>query len=222
MWARFWMQFAGLSPLGRFATWLATWLTPPFYGRVYLAAIQRRGFVSPSAVICHKSLHLGTNVFIDDRVLIYQDIDGGPVELGDRVHLHRESIIQTGAGGSLTVSMRTHIQPRCQFSAYKAPIRIGCRVEIAPYRAFYSYSHGMEPEVLIKDQPLRTKGGIIVKDNVWLGVGVTVLDGVTIGKGAVVGAGAVVTHDVPEGAIVTGVPDRVVKTRQDLAKMAIK
>jgi acetyltransferase-like isoleucine patch superfamily enzyme len=52
-----------------------------------------------------------------------------------------------------------------------------------------------------------------VDDDAWLGVGVIVLSGVRIGKGAVVGAGAVVTHDVPDGAVVAGVPARIVKMR---------
>jgi acetyltransferase-like isoleucine patch superfamily enzyme len=33
--------------------------------------------------------------------------------------------------------------------------------------------------------------------------------GVTIGAGSMVGAGAVVTHDVPDGAVVVGVPSRI-------------
>jgi UDP-2-acetamido-3-amino-2,3-dideoxy-glucuronate N-acetyltransferase len=42
-----------------------------------------------------------------------------------------------------------------------------------------------------------------------IGTGVVVMCGVTIGPGAIVGAGAVVTHDVPAGATVAGVPARL-------------
>jgi len=75
----------------------------------------------------------------------------------------------------------------------------------------------MKLDELIKNQPLQTKGGILIEDNVWLGFGVIVLSGVRIGKGAVIGAGSVVTDDIPAGAIAVGVPARVVKMRCDLA-----
>ena len=42
-----------------------------------------------------------------------------------------------------------------------------------------------------------------------LGSGAVVMCGVTIGAGAMVGAGAVVTHDVAPGAVVAGVPARL-------------
>jgi acetyltransferase-like isoleucine patch superfamily enzyme len=42
-----------------------------------------------------------------------------------------------------------------------------------------------------------------------IGSGAVILCGITIGAGALVGAGAVVTHDVPAGATVAGVPARV-------------
>jgi len=49
-----------------------------------------------------------------------------------------------------------------------------------------------------------------IGDRVWIGTRAVVLKGVTIGDGAVVAAGAVVTVDVPPGAVVAGVPARVV------------
>ena len=54
-----------------------------------------------------------------------------------------------------------------------------------------------------------------IKNDVWLGMNSIVLSGVTIGNGAVVGAGAVVTKDVPDYAVVVGVPARVIKYRFD-------
>jgi acetyltransferase-like isoleucine patch superfamily enzyme len=47
-----------------------------------------------------------------------------------------------------------------------------------------------------------------------IGVNAVVLPGVTVGKGAIVGAGAVVTRNVPDFAIVAGVPARFVRWRE--------
>nr|TPG48139.1 chloramphenicol acetyltransferase [Roseomonas nepalensis] len=49
--------------------------------------------------------------------------------------------------------------------------------------------------------------------DVWIGHGAVVLPGVTIGTGAAIGAGAVVSKDVPDFAIVVGVPGRVLRHR---------
>lgn len=56
-----------------------------------------------------------------------------------------------------------------------------------------------------------TYGKVTVGKNAWLGMNVTVCPGVTIGKYAVVAAGAVVTKDVPDYAVVGGVPARVIR-----------
>ena len=56
-----------------------------------------------------------------------------------------------------------------------------------------------------------TYGKVTIKKNAWLGMNVTICPGVTIGRYAVVGAGAVVTKDVPDYAVVAGVPAKVIR-----------
>jgi acetyltransferase-like isoleucine patch superfamily enzyme len=214
-WIRFWMQFDPLGPLGRIASYLATWLAPSYKNRVYLANFNPKGYIAPSATICHTNLSLGGNVYIGDRVTIYQS-NSGSVQLSKGVKLYSDIIIETGDGGVVSVGEGTHIQPRCQLMAYAGSLEIGCRVEIAPNCAFYPYDHGFAAGEPIRTQPLQTKGGIVVGNDSWLGFGVIVLDGVRIGEGAVVGAGSVVTKDIPDNAIAVGVPARVIKMRTDL------
>jgi UDP-2-acetamido-3-amino-2,3-dideoxy-glucuronate N-acetyltransferase len=51
----------------------------------------------------------------------------------------------------------------------------------------------------------------LVKRGASIGSGAVVMCGVTVGEDALVGAGAVVIHDVPDHAIVMGVPARVAR-----------
>ena len=69
-----------------------------------------------------------------------------------------------------------------------------------------------DPKISIRLQGIRANG-IKIEDDVWLGVGSTVLDGVTIGKGSVIGAGAVVTKNIPPYSVAVGVPANVIKER---------
>jgi acetyltransferase-like isoleucine patch superfamily enzyme len=212
-WTRFWMHFAGFGFWGRLATRLASWFVPGYYGRLQLARLNKKGYISPDATIDNSNLVLGNNLFIGDRVVIYNPGDGGRVDLSDGVRIYGDTFIQTGQGGSVKIGGDTHIQPGCHLLAYKASIEIGRDVQIAPRCAFYPYDHGIFPGELIWKQPLTTKGNINIEDDVWLGFGVIVLSGVRIGRGAVVAAGSVVTHSIPAGAIAVGVPARVVKMR---------
>lgn len=54
-------------------------------------------------------------------------------------------------------------------------------------------------------------GPVIVGDNCYFGIGVTVLGSVKIGNNVSIGAHAVVTHDIPDNAIVGGVPAKILK-----------
>lgn len=54
-------------------------------------------------------------------------------------------------------------------------------------------------------------GAASIGDDVYVGPGARVLGPISVGKGAVIGANAVVIEDVPDRAVVVGVPARVVK-----------
>ncbi len=209
------MQFAGVGMTGRFATRLATMFAPPYMARFYLARLTDNPYIDPQAVIHYEGLTLGAQAFIADRVIVYQATGGGRVTIGDSTHILRDSVLETGQGGSIEIGSDTFLHPRCQVMAYKGDVRIGDHVAVAPGCAFYAYNHGFSAGELVKRQALETRGGIRVGDGAWLGFGVIVLDGVSIGAGAVIGAGSVVTDSIPDNAIAVGNPARVVSIRGD-------
>lgn len=52
-----------------------------------------------------------------------------------------------------------------------------------------------------------------IGNDVWIGAHSVIMPGIKIGNGVVVGAGCVVTKDIPDYAIVVGVPSRILKFR---------
>jgi acetyltransferase-like isoleucine patch superfamily enzyme len=153
-------------------------------------------------------------VFVDEHVVIYQVGTVGRVEIEDGVHIYRGACLETGGGGRLRVGARTSVHAGCRLMAHAADIMIGAGVALAPGCALYPYDHGIAPGVPIGEQPLTSKGPIVIGDGAWLGTNVIVLSGVTIGPGAIVGAGSVVTRDVPPEAVVAGNPARLVGARR--------
>lgn len=91
-----------------------------------------------------------------------------------------------------------------------AKVSIGRNVFIAPNVGLYTAGHPLDAER--RNQGLEYAHPITIRDNVWIGGGVTVLPGVTIGEGAVIGAGSVVTKDIPAHVVAVGNPCRVLRT----------
>ena len=89
-------------------------------------------------------------------------------------------------------------------------ITIEDNVLIAPRVNILSEGHPIFPN----ERHSLVPGHIHIKKNAWIGAGATILPGVTIGENAVVAAGAVVSKDVPDDAMVGGIPARFIKSVQ--------
>lgn len=89
-------------------------------------------------------------------------------------------------------------------------LKIGDHVDIASEVMIYNCEHD------INDLNFKAvRATVVIGDYVFIGPRAIILPGVKIGKGAVVGAGAVVTKDVPDFAIVGGVPAKVIGERKN-------
>lgn len=75
-----------------------------------------------------------------------------------------------------------------------------------PFNRFFHEADGIEGHP-------HSRGDVNIGNDVWIGMGATILSGVTIGDGAVIAAHSLVTKDVPPYAIAGGNPARVIRSR---------
>lgn len=106
---------------------------------------------------------------------------------------------------NVKIGNNVYINSNCLMMA-RGGITIEDDVMLAANVQLLSNNHDeYDRQVLICDE-------ITIKKGAWIGAGVSILPGVTIGKYAIVGAGAIVTKDVPDYAVVVGIPAKVIKT----------
>jgi acetyltransferase-like isoleucine patch superfamily enzyme len=130
--------------------------------------------------------------------------------LGERSWIAGHALVR----GDVEIGAHCSVNP---YACISGKVRCGNGVRIASLVSIVGFNHGFDdPAIPINDQPHETLG-ITIGDDVWIGANAVILDGVTIGRGAVIAAGAVVTKDVPDLAIVAGVPAKVVRRRGETA-----
>lgn len=131
-----------------------------------------------------------------------------------KVTIGRNSLF-SAENGKINVGANTSFNSNVHInSSICGEIIIGNNCLIGPNVVMRTAGHNFERV----DIPIRKQGhickNIIIHDDVWVGSNAVILGGVIIGKSAVIGAGAVVTKDVPEFAVVGGVPARIIKYRK--------
>lgn len=86
---------------------------------------------------------------------------------------------------------------------------------VSTHPAFYSNSQPIM-KTFCNNNRYQPFGKTEVGHDVWIGQNALIKDGITIGSGAVISAGAVVIRDVPDYALVAGVPAKIRKIRFDI------
>lgn len=157
------------------------------------------------------TLDEGVVIHHADLVNLYGCSIGSGTRIGTFVEIQRNAVI----GSNCKISSHAFI---CEGVTIEEGVFIGHGV---------MFTNDLYPRAVAPDGRLMTDMNwtvvpTTVKRHASIGSNATILAGVTIGTNAIVGAGAVVTRDVPDHAIVAGVPARVVgKAKEALMKRVV-
>ena len=136
--------------------------------------------------------------------LFFYKISGVTIGKSSRIHMHCNFFDPR----NIKIGEDTIIGNNA-FLDGRAKLEIGNHVDIASQVMIYNSEHDVHaPDMRSIEEPVE------IGDYVFVGPRAIILPGVKIGTGAVVAAGAVVTKNVPERAIVGGVPAKEIGQRQ--------
>jgi acetyltransferase-like isoleucine patch superfamily enzyme len=141
----------------------------------------------------------GVKIFQPELVNLYGCTVGSETRIGSFVEIQKNAVI----GARCKISSHTFI---CEGVTVEDEVFIGHGV---------MFTNDVYPQATNDDGSVQTDADwvvvkTLVKRRAAIGSNATILAGVTIGENALVGAGSVVTRDIPDHAIVAGVPARTV------------
>lgn len=112
----------------------------------------------------------------------------------------------TNFGKFISIGRNVFINHGCTFLDLGG-ISIEDDVLIGPKVNLLSEGHPLVPE----RRKVLELNRVLIKRNAWIGAAATILPGVTVGENAVVASGALVSRDVPDNAVVGGVPAKIIR-----------
>ena len=176
-------------------------------------------FVGRHCTLLHRhKMYLGRTVTIGNSVKIDALCREGII-IGNSVSIHDNTIIDgTGVirniGEGIKIGNNVGISEGCHFQV-RGSIEIGDDVLFGPNVTIISESHNFSDLIKSISAQGENRVGVKIGNRCWIGANATILDGVKIGKDCIVGAGSAVIKDVPDRAIVAGVPANIKKYRGD-------
>ncbi len=147
----------------------------------------------------------------DCVVLGMPEIHGSArIRCGAGLYLYPALYLETRGDAVIELGDRVVLSRGVHLVAYRG-IRIGAGTMIGEYTSIRDANHRYGQDVALRDAG-HSSAPINIGSNVWIGRGAMILPGVNIGDGAVIAANAVVNRDVAAGAVVGGIPAKVLKT----------
>lgn len=155
---------------------------------------------------------IGDNCLVGPNAVIYYDVKVGHNTLiGDGTSVREQCIIGSYCviGRYVTVNYNTHVGDRTKIMDL-AHITGNCYIGSDVFISMCVSMANDNSFGRLGYEEQRIKGPHI-EDKVCIGVGASLLPGVYIGKSAIIGGGSVVSRDVPDFAVVMGVPAKIVR-----------
>jgi len=125
--------------------------------------------------------------------------------------LHSVTIGDVRIEGNVSIGANSYINSGFLQTGLNSRIVIGEWCAIGYNVSIISVTHNIDkPTGPVKDRPIDERD-IIIGDNVWIGSNVFINIGVNVGDNTIIGANSVVVKDVPNNAIVGGVPAKLIR-----------
>lgn len=170
--------------------------------------------VAPDAYFegCLSNIVIGKRVVIKSGARLICTNSDSTIVIGDGSILHPGAILDTGPGGRIELGKSNSVNPYCVLYGHGG-LKTGNYVRIAAHTVVIPANHIFDDSTVPIAKQGLTRKGIQMGSDIWIGTGSRILDGVTIHDGAIIAAGSVVNKTVDRGAIVGGVPAKVLKYR---------
>lgn len=149
-----------------------------------------------------KNSELGLDVFVGQNTRIVNTI------VGDHTYFNSDSQIS-----NTTIGKFCSIGSNVKIGIGSHPIHM-----VSTHPAFYSNNKGFRT---FADQMYYNGefGVVSIGNDVWIGSDVSILNNIKIGNGSIIAIGSIVTKDVPDYAIVAGIPAKIIKYRFEKDKI---
>lgn len=168
------------------------------------------------------NIHLKEGSFVDENSTITSAKINGKVIISEGCKIING--VKILARAPITIGRYTSINgPGTEIHAHLNRVEVGSFCSIARNVSIQEFNHRHDRissyfifQNIFGDsaqKDIDSEGEIVIGNDVWIGTNASILSGVKIGHGAVIAANCVVTKNVPDYAIVGGVPAQKIKMR---------